>query len=109
MRPHALSRLAAALLLAASTFACSDQPMSPAVAPNAKIVVLDTTEYDTYQVVRFTVDQDGGWFNIGPHYVYFPANAICDPAKSTYGPTEWDKPCVLITRPIMIRAEVQKN
>src|SRR5215218_8507483 len=41
---------------------------------------------------EFTVDKFGGWFVAGYHAVYFPPNAICDPATSGYGPALWDAP-----------------
>jgi hypothetical protein len=108
MRTSILSRLASAVVLVGSLVACSDQPTAT-TAPNEKVTILGVTDFQTYQVVDFTVDQEGGWFNVGPHYVYFPANSICDPAKSTYGPTEWDKPCSVINAPIKIRAEIQNS
>ena len=55
------------------------------------------------------VTPTGGWFSIGVHGVWFPANSICDPALSSYGPTEWDKPCTTISKPITIHAEVREH
>jgi hypothetical protein len=57
-------------------------------------------------VYEFTVTTRGGLFFVGPHLISFGENAICDPELSTYGPTEWDKPCAALDRPITIRAEV---
>jgi hypothetical protein len=31
-----------------------------------------------------------------------PAHSLCDPATSTYGPTEWDKPCPLATSTVTV-------
>jgi hypothetical protein len=42
------------------------------------------------------------------HSLQIPANAICDPAVSSYGTGEWDKPCVLLTTPIQITAKVNE-
>ena len=41
---------------------------------------------------------------LGDHQIYFPAGAICDPALSTYGPTEWDAPCQPLRSYITISA-----
>ena len=107
MKSQLLSRIAAGLMLSATLAACGDQPVSP--TPNTRVTITNVTDFETYQVVDFTVDTAGGWFRVGPHSVYFPANSICDPAQSTYGPTEWDKPCTVISDSIEIHAEVQKS
>jgi hypothetical protein len=41
---------------------------------------------------------------LGDHQIYFPAGSICDPARSSYGPTEWDKPCYPLRSYITISA-----
>jgi hypothetical protein len=55
-------------------------------------------------VAIFTVPPLGGTFQLGEHIVRFPANTICDPAGSSYGPGEWMKPCPKITASITITA-----
>lgn len=55
---------------------------------------------------EFTVTPQGGVFFIGPHLIAFSDRAICDPARSSYGPTEWDKPCPALDGPITIRAQL---
>jgi hypothetical protein len=45
---------------------------------------------------QLTLTSKGGSFNLGLFSVNFPANAVCDPGQSSYGPTEWDKPCVTL-------------
>jgi len=40
----------------------------------------------------------------GTHKLVIPAGAICDPKRSTYGPTEWDKACTPISSSITITA-----
>lgn len=90
--------------------ACADStaPLDAAgaPAPDPKIIVdwmaPDSTSAD------FTVTQSGGVFQIGPHAIYFPASSICDPARSTYGVGEWDRPCPALRSPIQIHAEVRK-
>lgn len=46
---------------------------------------------------------------LGKHRIDFPAGSVCDPARSTYGPTEWDAPCTTLTTPITITAVVSKG
>jgi hypothetical protein len=99
----------AALLL--GTTACVDSPVAPRGAsvpegaPNAMVVINRMAPDSTS--ATFTVTPTGGVFSMGPHHVYFPARAICDPAKSTYGVTEWDKPCEPLSSSITIKAEVR--
>jgi hypothetical protein len=63
----------------------------------------------TKTMADFTVTPSGGWFVLGRNAIYFPPNSICDPRKSTYGPTEWDKPCPTLTAPIDIHAEMRND
>ena len=55
-------------------------------------------------VVEFTVGPEGGSADIGNHAITFPASTICDPSVSTYGPTEWQAPCEVLTSPVTITA-----
>jgi hypothetical protein len=55
----------------------------------------------------FTVGPQGGVFRAGNTAVIFPAHSICDPATSSYGVSEWDKPCQGLTRSITIHAVVR--
>ena len=77
--------------------ACSsDSPVSaPSVpaATKADVIVQSTTMTDDSIVVELRVTPSGGYYSIGRSGVYFPPNSICDPATTSYGPTEWDKPC----------------
>ena len=41
----------------------------------------------------------------GGNVIAFPAGSVCDPEKSTYGPSEWDKPCVAARRPVRVRVK----
>jgi hypothetical protein len=104
-------RIAASLLVTLVAAACSDQPVAPSstATPNAAVVINQMTQYPDSMSVDFTVDADGGWVLLGPHQIFFPANSICDPAVSTYGVTEWDKPCVALTKPIDIHAEIRNS
>ena len=56
----------------------------------------------TYQ---FTIDPRYGWKVIfGTHMVTFPAQTICDPAASSYGPDSWLDACPKLGTPITITA-----
>lgn len=37
--------------------------------------------------------------------ITFPAHSLCDPTKSSYGPTEWDKPCTGATQPVTVQVK----
>jgi hypothetical protein len=101
---RASSRWLAAGIATAFLAACSDSSTSPrpasshgpSLAPpsfdfSATAFALGFTQND------FVVGAAGGSFSIGGLYtVNFPANSVCDPAQSSYGPTEWDKPCVTL-------------
>ena len=108
VRLSAVRLLTAAAILVAA--ACADRsPTSPpASAPGA--VARPTVAFGVAAVpttADFTVTPSGGRFAIGLHTVSFPVNSICDPASSTYGPTEWDAPCRALDRPIQIHAEMR--
>jgi hypothetical protein len=78
----------------------------PAGIPRPDVIVHNVAEDSAS--ADFTVTPSGGVFNLGPHAIYFPANSICDPATSSYGPTEWDAPCQPATEPIRFHAEVRE-
>ena len=90
-------------------------PDAPSISPNGASV-----KPPAYNLVGTTValvsmpgDTVTGRFTVSPgssetfvidgkNAIRFPAQSICDPAVSSYGPTEWDKPCTPSTRPITI-------
>jgi hypothetical protein len=77
----------------------------PAGVPRPDIIVHHVA--DDSASAEFTVTPSGGVFALGPHAIYFPANSICDPATSSYGPGEWDAPCEPASGPVRFRAEVR--
>ena len=112
--------LGSIVLLALALTACADNEVvapaalpwgglrlgqAPAGIPSADIIVHSVS--DDSLSAEFTVTPTGGVFNLGPHAIYFPAHAICDPATSSYGPGEWDAPCTPLTEPIRFRAEIR--
>jgi hypothetical protein len=48
-------------------------------------------------------------FYTGDHAVVFPAQSVCDPATSGYGPETWDQPCSPLQSPIRVHAEVRRR
>ena len=112
--------LGAIILLTLALTACADNEVAapealawgglpvgraPAGVPRPDVIVHSVA--DDSMSAEFTVTPTGGIFNLGPHAIYFPANSICDPATSTYGPGEWDAPCTPLTEPIRFRAEIR--
>lgn len=77
----------------------------PVGAPRPDVIV-DRIAPDSMSA-DITVTPTGGTFVLGKHAIHFPANSICDPRTSTYGPTEWDAPCAVLTEPIQIHAEIR--
>jgi hypothetical protein len=47
----------------------------------------------------------GGHVSIGGFALDYPAGAVCDPKRSSYGPTEWKKACVVLTTSITVSAK----
>ena len=58
--------------------------------------------------VDFVITPNGGIVDLGNHAVVFPANSVCNPATSSYGPGTWDLPCTPLQSPISVHAEVRR-
>jgi hypothetical protein len=110
-----LRLLAAAAAL--SVAACSE-PASAPHASNDRVSASDHAPSFDYSSVGsfgrrtadFALTSGGGSFNVnGLFTVNFPKNSVCDPDQSTYGPGEWDKPCVTLSadKTIALQATVQ--
>jgi len=94
--------------------ACSsDAPTTPTpqapAAVNADVYVEGTTTTEDSIIVNLRVTPTGGWYAIGKSGVYFPPNSICDPATTSYGPAEWDKPCKPATKDVYITARTSNT
>jgi hypothetical protein len=76
------------------------------MAPSLKVIPTYAADMKSADIM---VEPSGGSFVLGRHAIHFPANSICDPAKSTYGVTEWDAPCVPITEPIKIHVKLVES
>lgn len=86
--------------------ACSDGPMAPArpATQSAGALVSQVTAGDTTVTVLSinTWAKQTSNFDFATHKLVIPANAICSLALSSYGPSEWDQPCVPETGTVLI-------
>jgi hypothetical protein len=94
----------AALGTAALLGACGDaSPTSPAATPS--LGWKSTSTSGGHKTVTFTVYPGlGSMVNVDEHRIVFEPNAICDMAKTSYGPAHWNEPCPLATKPVRITA-----
>jgi hypothetical protein len=108
-----LTLTSAVALLAACSAA--DQAVAPTVRHTARPAGAPSLDVVTNSVAPdslsadFTVTPSGGMFSLGNNAVYFPANSICDPATSSYGPDQWDAPCTPLDHDIAFHAEVRRD
>jgi hypothetical protein len=88
--------------------ACSDAGVAPTVkapafkAPPAFDIVVGTHVF-TVNTAEDAIER------FGDHVLFVPAGAICDPALSTYGATEWDNACVPLKGSIEITATMMRD
>lgn len=54
--------------------------------------------------VNVTIPAKGGVVTVGNFAVTFPANAVCNPKNSGYGPGTWDDPCHSLKKDYSLRA-----
>jgi hypothetical protein len=100
---HAIVRGFAVGVVLLSVGACSDSTSPRSSAPRnltASAPVFDfaaTASSVGVTNMDFVVGSGGGSFTIaGLYTITFPANSVCDPNRSTYGSTEWDKDCTVL-------------
>ena len=113
MQAKRLLTCAAALfgVVALLLTACQDPglgPEEPQGAGDEPNALLSSSSSDT-AVTTFTVSatKSGTYKIAGGHKIDFPAGSICDP-NSSYGVTEWDKPCTPASTSITITAKSYK-
>jgi hypothetical protein len=93
-----------AFVTIAITGACADST----VAPSTEVAAFKAPAAFTKAggKVTFRVkNSEGITKSIGSHVINIPAGAICD-LSSSYGATEWDKPCTPMTGSVLITATV---
>jgi len=68
--------------------------LSPGGVPTLDV----TPTFSSWCVTTFTLTSAGGKFSTGDglYTLVFPANSVCDPATSSYGPGTWDQPCTTL-------------
>ena len=99
--------IAATTSLMGLIVACSDQPASlgPDAAELTRPSLASVTPTPTGFTFTVNPTKNETFVYMGQHKIVFPANSICDPATSSYGPAEWDAPCEPLTTPITITAD----
>ncbi|PYP80439.1 MAG: hypothetical protein DMD35_04855 [Gemmatimonadetes bacterium] len=123
--PRPSRNVVSALLFTAALAGCSDGPVSPATkqieapffaapapissAPAGRPALDLVGGFPDSVSVDFSVGPNGGIFFAGNHAVVIPAQSVCDPATSSYGPSTWDQPCPLLQSPLRIHAEVRRK
>ena len=86
--------------------ACADNKTVEPVSAAPKVYA-PANFTQTGTAVSFTVHNSKGIGTmIGQHYIYIPAQAICDLTTSGYGPEYWDKPCKPLKGSVIITGTV---
>ena len=109
-----VSRVGAAIGAAMLVGACADREgvVAPREAAASKPALSTTVTVSTGDttVTSFVVLPGAMTAAvIGEHKIKIPAGAVCDPALSSYGPTEWDKPCQTLLAPLTITAKAWRS
>lgn len=101
--PGLLTAVAAVVLTA-----CSQASTAPTQDDDALMAFAKTAGGPQWPARRFTYEpKHAESFDIGQgSRLVMPADAVCDPERSTYGPTEWNTPCPLLKKPITLMVQV---
>jgi hypothetical protein len=91
---------------------CSDATLAPKAASNIDSTIegggatAALTGTDTLRF-QFVIDPSRTiTYNLGAgNTIVFPAGSLCDPARSSYGPGQWDKPCPVATSTVTINTK----
>jgi hypothetical protein len=68
-------------------------PRGISVGPDGRPDLRPSALFGGLRSTTFTLTSAGGSFDVGMFTVSFPANSVCDPNTSSYGPGTWDSPC----------------
>ena len=117
MDDHSMRRYVPVLVAGAALIAAAcNEPVAPVAQPeaasyvpivSANVVAERANMWAIEQAGTFvfTINPWGGTAKIGVYNLSYDANAVCDPATSEYGPSEWKKSCSTLTSPITITAK----
>lgn len=85
--------------------ACAESTVAPSETPAVAAFQAPAAYSKSAGVQVFRVNNNEGITQrLGNHIINIPAGAICDPAKSSYGSTEWNKSCTALRGSIVITA-----
>ena len=93
---------AVAVVAALTIGGCSEStaptsvPRGLSVGPSGRPDLRPVALFGGFRSTTFTVTAAGGSFDVGMFTVNFPANSVCDPAASSYGPGTWDSACTTL-------------
>jgi hypothetical protein len=71
-------------------------PRGLSVGPDGRPDLRPSALFGGLRSTTFTLTSAGGSFDVGMFNVNFPANSVCDPTTSSYGPGTWDSPCATL-------------
>ena len=106
-------RMAVVLGMTAALAACSENAVAPgseaASAPTTIAGGGATAALTSQDTIRFSITiepwhQTSYYLGSGNSLI-FPAHSLCDPDRSSYGVTEWDKPCVGTNQSVTVNAK----
>jgi hypothetical protein len=101
------------IAITAGLGACSDNAVAPrSETPDASATVNGggaTQALTPWDTIRFSITIDPSRqtiFNLGAgNTIVFPAHSLCDPNQSSYGATEWDRPCAQANAPTTVQVK----
>lgn len=71
-------------------------PRGLSVGPDGRPDLRPLALFGGFRSTTFTLTSAGGSFDVGMFTVNFPANSVCDPKTSSYGPGTWDSSCATL-------------
>ena len=99
-------QVSAVLAVGIVAAACQDSALAPT---NESVGIprpaLYVSGWDNSTAFTYEPSDSGRVYDLGDgHQIFFPEGAVCDPAVSSYGTSEWDMPCAPLETPIEITA-----
>lgn len=97
----------AAVSLTGLTAGCRDAGLAPPESHASPSLDLSSGSVSVFVYSPFSGAKTYSLTN--SHKISFSARSVCDPVLSTYGTTEWNRPCVPALAPIVITALVSTD